>query len=308
MDEILTYFTRVTGFDFSELVLFFARFTAQDYPALLDLYTGREVQDRDRLSRAFRHLKELQIQVTSAKTLLHAHRSAFNSTGAWEGLELIEELAHTLQTIVNLGKWSRSSNVNGQYAAATTTVITLPQSQTLEEVQASLFGPDNVQNDWTKIALDNDLSEEQYRPEGGTDLTLHLPQNSLRLNSVVDYLHGDALYGRDFAQQLRFVNDDLYVLDPKQTIQQALTILLNLKRGDLPTSPTKGVDSRLYRGTNAGAIAFSSLFRQVYETFQLDDTFASVTLKSLTVVPDGLFIEVEIQTKLGELLTQNATL
>jgi hypothetical protein len=308
MEEILNYFTKVTGFDFSGLVAFFNRFSQEDYPLLSDLYAGRDLAHHDGLAKAFRNLKECQVQVTAAKALLLASRNAFTTTAHWEGLELLEDMEHALQTIANLGKWNRSSTVDGKYRAATSARVTLKQNHTLEDVQGSIFGPDGRQNDWATLALDNDLTEEQYSPEGGTALTLRLPGGNTRLNSVVDYLQGERLYGLDFARTLRFVDDDLHVLDYQGTIAQAAEILLNLKRGDLPQAPNKGTDVRLYRGTTAGAISYPALFRQIFETFQSDDTFASITLRDVEIRQDGLFIEMEIQTKLGEVLTQSAVL
>jgi len=174
--------------------------------------------------------------------------------------------------------------------------------QTLENLSKTV-GSVDVENDWIKIALRNDLAEEDYTTEGGNVLSIAF-RNKLKINiqSIVDNIDGEKIYGIDINKQITFIDDDLQALSYQDTIKQTVDVLANLRMGHTPEFPLDGVQSKLVVGSNRNSVAYPILFRQLYSTFQKDDTLKSFAVKKIENTEDILEMDFEVETRFGEVV------
>ncbi len=184
------------------------------------------------------------------------------------------------------------------------------QNQTLEQMVDEL-GSDDAQQDWIEIALKNNLNEEQYTTDGGVLLKINLQgARTMRILSVVDIMVGDRIYGKDISSKITFDSNenDLKVLNYKETLSQTVKILSSLKQNDNPEFPQNGIQKALVVGINQNSVSFPVLLRQLYDTFGNDDTLKTFMITNIERKEDGLFIEFNIESVTGELITENLKL
>jgi hypothetical protein len=126
------------------------------------------------------------------------------------------------------------------------------------------------------------------------------------VQSVVDVIFGESVYGKDLQQKLEFENDDLKVLGYQETIKQAFNIALNLRRGDNPEFPNDGLQSSLIIGQNLNSILYPSILRQLYDTFAKDDTMKSIAITNINHnnigIKDTVELDIQAETRIGEII------
>lgn len=304
-EDTLTDFQKVTGFNIIEFITNFIKFNQTQKNDIVAYYSG-DTQSLN--SQSFDILFQLQRDVEQAITLMIMNKNSFHSFADWNLLEQLETLQNQLKTIENSSKWLRSVITKNSFNSNPEVSITLGQGETLEHLVKDQLGSLNYENDWIKIAIRNDLKEEDYGFDGGNLLQVQFENQNFFISGVVDNIQGEKVLGLDLYKKLTFEDDDLKVLSYQDTFKQAVLILSSLKQGDNPEFLLEGVSGSLVVGTNLKSLAFPSLFRQMSNTFSKDDTMKGFKVKDLSHEQDSANIEIEVESRLGDLLPATLTI
>lgn len=301
-ENTLEDFYTITGFDAQDFIQRYIDFQNLESQNIINYYSGT---DKFARIESFNLMNSLYKEAQRASELFYLNKEAFNSTADWNLLEQLDNIRQKLMTLSNINKYLRSSINKNQFNNTIEIEIKMKQYDTLESIESKELKSTFPQNDWVDLALYNDLIEEDYTPQGG--VLLRAPTSNFDttfLNSVLGNLQGENLYGKDLDRKLQFVNDDLKNLTPKETILQAIDILMKLKRGDNPEFPNNGIQASIFVGGNMASFAYASLFRQILDTFAKDDTVSRISIVNISHKEDAINIEYEIQTKYGERFNQ----
>ena len=87
-----------------------------------------------------------------------------------------------------------------------------------------------------------------------------------------------------------------------------MNILVNLRQGDNPEFMEDGIQSSLIIGSNKNSLPYQILLRQLYSTFQKDDTLKSLKIVDLRTSEDSLILDLEIETRISEVILDNIIL
>ena len=284
---IIEEFEHVTRFNLTSYLSSYVTLINSHRRNILDYYSGRVSEPNE---PSFRALNKLLKQSRDLNDLIDIHNNRLRSGSFWELCELLSNIFTTLLTIENSSKWLRSAITKNNF------------SPTVETTYVST----DRDKDWIRIALRNDLSEEGYNHTGGNNLQI-TGQNTLtlRLFSVVDNISGKKVYGLDIDRKLTYLDDDLKALSYEETIKQAFEILCTLKQGSTPEFPQNGIQGNLTQGTNINSVSYPVIFRQIYQTFQQDDTFKALSITKIETKQDALFVSLNAETRLSDIIEQN---
>jgi len=238
--------------------------------------------------------------------LIKLNKHNFKSLQDWEILEEIENIYGRLLTLSNCSKFLKSSILKGEFNLGVNKDYGLKYQQTLEMLSDTINDVD-PQNNWTNLALKNDLIEEDYTPEGGTLLKVNFYKNRQisEITSVIDNLDVEKkINGIDIYKILTFEDDDLKVLSYEDTLNQSVLIMMNLKKEDNPEFPDDGYDKDLIGG-NINMLQFPVFFRQLVSLFKKDDSIDSIALKTISREKDDFFMEFEIESTTHRLFTHS---
>jgi len=298
--EILREFKKITSKDVELFLLKALSFFSIEYQEIVSYYSGESTNISSKPFEVFEKIKKERDEMFSTFQL---HSKQLNNAKWWLLLEQIEEIDSRLKTLDNINKWSRSSLTKVGFSSDLSVQYTLKQNQSLEKVVSDVLNSSNSE-EWVNLAIQNDLTEEQYSLEGGVDLQLKFPQvnRGIRVESVVDIMISKSIYGKDLSKKLQFssTQEDLKVLGYDETITQSVDILSQLKKEDNPDFPNQGLQSTIAVGANRATLNFPIIQRQMKETFATDDTLKEFILTGLTIEQDNLSMSYEVQTRLSE--------
>lgn len=300
-NTIFDDFKKLTNKDIETFFNKTVKFFRTDYVLLVGYYSGKLTQIS---SKVFERLDSLQLDLDDMFEKYHLHSSSMKDIRYWELLEQIEEVDNRIKTTRNINRWARSSVTNVAYSPTIQLEYTLSQNQTLENVSRDVLEQPGYQDDWFDIAMRNILEEEDYDLEGGQTLQLELDKTvnlGIIINSVVDCLAGKSIYGKDIYRKLSFENEDIKVLSYDDTIEQAVSILIGLKKNDNPDYPYLGLQSTVVVGGNQALLNFPVVIRQLTETFQSDDTLKEFQINTIKLEQDNLLSEFQVKTRLNEI-------
>lgn len=298
-------FKQITNFDLSGFLYRTDDFFRLNYPKIRDWYKG-VTNSPDVYS--FKVMKRLMYESSVVLELFQKHKTRFDKSYFWELLENIEEINIRLLDTSNLSKFLRSSRSKNSYLSGLKNLYTLKKYDTLESIQRQQIALSDFDNQWINIALENDLLEEQYDEKGGNEIVLRSTFQSIFLNSIVDNLEGDKLYGLDLNKKLTFINDDLEVLDYRQTAVQDLEILISITKGSVPEFPTLGVDESLVVGSNRGNLTTPIIQRDLLNVFNTDDSFKDFKITSISFEQDSFLMSFTVKTVRGDLIDTSANI
>lgn len=305
MKEIIDSFELITGFQLKAYLQNFVFFMDTHQRNIINWFSGKTKIPN---TLSFDELNKLIKESLRLDEIIQANNGRGNLMNYWELLERIEDIKVALKTIENSSKFLRSSITKNNFNPNPEMDYLVRQQETLETVSGKL-GSTNKNDDWVDIALRNDLIEEDYTLQGGKQLKISLQSDlPITINDVIASLTGKSILGLDIKKKLTFADNDLETLDHIFTFKQAVEILLNLRKSDNPEFEENGVSKHLVVGGNMVHIIYPILFRQLYETFQHDDTIKSLQITKLERKKDGLFVEVEIESKLGDTINQGIVL
>lgn len=249
---------------------------------------------------SFNFLAALQAEMVKIKTLIKLNKNSFSYIDDWEMLDFLETVDTKLQTIDNTDKWTRSSQTQNSWQGnVIQTTYVLKDDETLEQVSEDVYGGTTSQDDWMRIAIENNLSEYDYQVKGGNQIKVtkrSLSSPNYYMSSVVDNLVNEKLYGIDINQKIAFINNDLAVLNYNDTVVQSVLILVALEKGDAPEFNAIGVDQTLAVGASFGSLKFSSIIRQLQQVFTTDDSLRGFGVTNISYNNGVLEITYQVNT------------
>lgn len=305
--DILQEFKKITNNDVEQYINNAVAFFSYSYNKLVDFYSGKSAQIE---KRSFTELSLLESQTQELFATFFNFQNRLSNAKWWILLEIIEEIDSRLQTARNINKWSKSSLTKVAYDPSLQVSYILKKSQTLERVAQDVLQTANPNDDWAGIATANNIKEEDYTINGGTQVQLKIPRVSqgIAIDSVVDTMVGKNIYGKDLDRFISYdtQEEDLTVLSPDDTVFQSVDILSNLKQNDNPDYPSDGLQSAVIAGNNRTALNFPIISRQIGSTFATDDSLKDFTINSINIDGTALNIEYEVYTRLNESIREQA--
>lgn len=309
--SLLIEFKEKTQFDIQAFLSSVNAFLKSDYNSLVRFYQGSS-NDLDK--RSYSRFAELNQQLKNVLAVYQLHSKSFQRYEWWEILEVLETIDSTFQSLKNIHRWSRSSISNFGYTGKANISYILSENQTLERISKDVLQDSTPTDDWYRIAMDNELREEDYGP-GGKQLALTVTNNqsNLKLDSVVDVVKDKSVHGLDIDRRLTFVDDeengfDLAILNHQQTTEQAITTLVSLKKNSNPDKPNDGLQSSVIVGGNRALMNFPVIVRQLSQAVATDDSFKNFMVTNISFDQDIFIISYEVYTRLDELIQNTQTL
>lgn len=310
--NIISDFQYITNKDIKAYFEKALNFFKLHYNPIVGFFTG-SVKKLD--SSAYNAFKELKVETNELFDIIKNNNYRMKDSKWWDLIEQIEDIDSRLSTLDKAAKWARASMAITNYSLGTSLDYVLGQNETLERVSQDVLGSNNPDDDWTDIALDNKLREEDYTTEGGNLLTLKTENSPLNfsINSVVDIIQGKSIYGKDLDRNLTLVEDDdgftdLKILSNDETINQAIDILIKLKKNDNPDFRKLGLQTSLVIGSNRSALNYPVINQQLQQTFASDDSLKNFTITNIVTEQDNLFIDYTVESRLGEVIPGEAVL
>ncbi len=284
--EMIDDFSESIEYDVRAFLTKFSLFVSNNLPSITLYFKGKtRVAD----ANSFAALKTLNKEIVKLFEQINSNKSSLTNYKNWVIIETLEEVKAKIETINNLSRWLRSSITEVSYSEPTVE-ITLKQSQTLEMLVQSL-GSNDALNSWKDIAIDNSLREEDYTNDGGNLLKVKLQTaDILFLNTVIDNIQGENVYGKDLKRKLTFENNDLVVLSPFESFVQTCEILSQLKKKDNPDAPNDGLNEKFIIGSNIALLGFPTIIRQMTAVFAQDDIITSFSVTSIKREEDAVYI------------------
>lgn len=283
----------VASFDFVDLLSSVSNFLKNDAYKIRGFYLG----DVSKIPAGeLRSLSSLLLKIGDGINALNSNKNSFDLYKNWILMEMLEESLLSLETIDNFKIWSRSSRDINVFAGNIEIDYVQKQNQTIEDIQSSTgLNPD----DWTSLAIRNNLKEEDYNSEGGKSLKVIFPNlgTSILQSVIGPVTDGFSSYGIDIKKKIEFNDDDLVILGNLETLFQSIDILLSLRKGDNPAFPLLGLDQVSILGANRGSILFPVIFRQITDTFRSDDTLAGIEIKKVEPIKDSINIDLIIYAR-----------
>lgn len=304
--SIIEEFESLIGIDVTSFIQDALYFFSKDQAEIIAFYNGEREEISSIVLDRFRLLLQRNAEFIE---LFQANTTTMKNLQWWLLIELFEDIDSRLQTAKNMHKWMRSSFNKQGYSSMTEQSYVMSQNETLERVAQDVLDSDNV-DEWYNIALQNSLLETDYSvSDGGTLIKLYynLPNKSYKIASIVSTISSKSIYGLDLYQKLSFVTDsngytDLKVLSYQDTIQQAISILVGLRKNDNPDAPQDGLQSAMLVGTNSASLNYPVVNRQMRQTFATDDTLKGFNIISIEQQQDNLFINYKVYTRLNEIV------
>jgi hypothetical protein len=301
---IFKKFKKITGYDINAYFEDFSSFILSDYQKIVSYYqNGTAIS-----ASVITSIKDLFARMQQINDLffVYCDRLSDDTVESWELLDYFESTKVTLYTVLNSSRWFRSTK-NVMRNNLVNNDFILRQGQTFENL-AMEVGYSDPANEWSQIALNNDVNEEKYTFEGGNKLKISFVNNySYFVNSVIDSISGEKIYGLDADKNLVFENNDIKVLGYRDTIIQQTMILIGLVKGSVPEFPLDGID-RVFVGTNVNAIQYPILLRQQSAVFEKDDRYKSIAISKFEVRVEALAIDLQITTRLDDVLNEQLVL
>ncbi len=302
---ILYKVNKILGIRVDTFLFDFVNFNEKYFFHIVDYYKG----EANRNQAIFSEMDRLEAVSLEIITGFQNNKTSFDNLKDWEVLEMVEEARAGIQMMFKVSKFLRSSIVLATYNNGIQNKdYMLKQGQYLEGVAWAELKSDDPNNDWTDISIDNNLNEESYTPRGLINLKLnYVNQGTVNdIKVVVDNITGENILGKDILQKLTFYDvgdntDDLMVLEPRDTVIQASSILLNLSKNDNPEFWEDGIPSNLL-GNTGTAFAYPIFFRELANIFSTDDTISSFQLNEIKLKSDVIFMEMEIMPILGDMI------
>ena len=297
----------VTKKDYPKLVLSYNDFVRIDLPKIVNFYIGEsqlvpqiQVKKYIDINKAF-----LDFRISYLK-----RRQELTGSFYWNLLEELNSIIASLEKIGTLPKFLRSSFINDSYSKNLALEYTQRQGESLERIERGL-GSNSPDNSSYQLAIRNRLIEEDYTLAGGKALSIEMrqQQTTFDISSVVSVINNsNDLSGLDVDRVITFLDDDISVLNYTETREQSSDILLQLSKEDNPEYPGTGLDKRSYSGSNLASFSYPSFVRQVSESFRTDDSFESISLKTISFEGDSVNFVFEIKMVTGEVLNKTLVL
>lgn len=298
MSKVTDTFKEITSYDISKFLNDYILFINLHYSSVVGYYRGENI-DKD----AFNFLDYLNLETKKIDSLWEHYSQSFDLIDFWELIDLFEQIKIKLSTTNNLSRWLRSSRTD-RFTENTIITYVQKQGESFEKITQK-FGSTDRENDWVKVSIDNDLSEESYSSKGGVIMQVRLINNSnFELKNIVDTMTPENLYGKDIQKKLVLLDGDLVTLSGITSLIQTFDTLMLTNKGSIPEFPQDGLSDELI-GSNVNIFNYPSIFRNLMNMFQKDDRFSELELVDIIRGEDNIFIKIQAKTKIGDTLKQD---
>lgn len=304
--ETYEKFYNLTNYDLSSYVLEVRDFTTNNLSSIIEFYSGK-IKNLDK--KHIKKLNELSEEVLKILSIFRDYKKIFKTVEFWGLLDNIEDIRTHLNYCQNISKYLRSSIVNGKFEAGYSYDYVMSENETLEDISRTELNKGNFQQQWSEIAVKNDLREVDWSIKGGKKIDLVNDSfQSMIVTSMIDNTIGDRIYGKDIKRLLEFRDDDLIVLEYKETALQTIDNLSKLSKGDIPEFPTMGINDSVWKGSNVSRVNFPLIIRELRSIFNTDDLFKDFNVKKIEYKEGDIFIEYEVGTKRDLVIINNITI
>lgn len=299
--EIIIYLQQKTGINLTDFLFDFFEFFSNDYPLLVDFYSGKSDKINPDVFNRYALLKQGAKGIES-KMLINVSR--FNNILDYEIIDSFGDLIIEINAVQALPKFLKSNKTLYQFNSNLEFEVGLKQSNIEQNIE-QILGVSDAQNSWAEVAERNDLSEIEYRPEDGTLLVLsyQFQTKTTPITTVVDVINTSTILGKDVKKRMAWKDDDLEVLTVEETFEQTCDILLNLIVGDVPEFPNFG--RSVFPGSNMKLFSYPALKRNLTQTLSTDDTIQKFNLKNVKVVDADISFDVEVFSRIEEVKLKN---
>lgn len=296
-------FVKLTGFDLQPYLLRYEAFMRNHYPNIVDYYRGSVNDLRQESVKELRDISALSEEVDSA--LLNI--GGFTRMDDWNLVYAIDEIRSSLMVIKKISKFLRSAKYEGFNENLLNIYHTVGDHETPEMVVGN--ETDDPENDWVDTYVKNHILETDYQAGEGGYIVLvgRRSVTNLVLRSVVDNLQGENVYGKDIDVAFAYVNNDVKVLLPKQTVRQSVGTLAGLRKRDIPEFPELGISTDVAIGGTVSAINVPFIVRQMSATFSVNDTLQGFKVTKVETRSGNLYIEFDVDTFRNRTITQGTT-
>lgn len=299
--SIYSEFKQITGYDIRKFLNDFYRFTIEHYPNIVNYYNGSDI-----IQQSFNELDRINRESQKIEGLLQFYSKRFNNVEYWELYDKFSDIQIKLDTTSNLSRWMRSSRTD-RYSSEVSVEYVLKQNESIERVSKKA-GNELYDNEWYKIAVDNDLNEEKYTSAGGNILTIKLSNKlNFSLRNIVDTLSELNLYGKDIKKKFTIEDNDVVTLQGMESLMQTFSTIFETFKGSIPEFPEDGL-SNFVIGSNVNVIGYQYIFRNIIEMFKKDDRFKSVELVDLQKREDIVYLSVQARTKINDFIPKEIAL
>lgn len=297
MKEALERFKKITGLSLKSYFVLFYEFINNEFPKVRLLYS-EGIQLGDSFFEKFENLIYFRDKIYTA---FEKYENSLSNTNVdiWQLMTDFEDTSDKIDTIINSSKWYRASN--NLFAEDNTKYETiLKQSQSFESLSKE-FGESDYENEWYKSKIANGIREEDYTKDGGNKLIAFNSKKPARqFEDIVGSSEGLKMYGTDFDNEITFdsYEQDLKVLQPRETMLQHLGVMVGLVRGSVPEFRERGIDKSLL--INDATFNYPIILRQQNEVFNGDLRIKGVEIVSLEKGKGDANIELAVTTILEE--------
>lgn len=312
MKEVLEEFKKITQIDLKKILQDIDIFLKIDRIKIENYYSG--IRDRD-IKLSFQRFEKLDSEIQNIFEKIRGFKRYFNDYRWWELIEILEQIQDSFNSIKNYHRWNRCSVSTFGYEENLVIDYITKEGQTLEKISSNIMQDSNPSDDWYKIAIFNDLREEDYTLDGGKDLKLKFDRgiSNFEINSVMDVVKDKTVYGLDIDKTLSFIYNedgecDLLILDYDKTILQAIDILIKLKKNSNPDYPFDGLQSDIVVGGNRALFNFPIIINQLRQVFSTDDTLKNFNITNLSYDQDIFKVFFDVETRLDEVFQQEREL
>jgi len=157
--QILEEFQNKTSFRIRDLFNKVAVFADRHYQNVVSFYRG-ETKTMNTVS--FQLMKEIETDIESYFETIRLQSDNLRNFKFWILTENVENIYTWILNVKNAPKWSRSTFNGTNYNGYLPVEIPLKQGQTLESLSSDILNSTNSDNDWTDLAIQNELTEESY--------------------------------------------------------------------------------------------------------------------------------------------------
>lgn len=298
---VVDKFKEITGYNIEKFFEDFNFFVNNYYSNIVNYYKGENID-----MNSFRFYDYLLDETKKIDSILEIYFNAFNTTDFWDLVDTYSNITVKLSTIDNLGKWLRSSRTD-RFNSNTVINYVQKQGESIERISLK-SGSNDSENDWVQLSIENDLNEEKYTSTGGVLLKIKLKNGyNFQVRNVVDYFSNENLYGKDIENKVVFDSGDIKYLTGINSLLQTVGNILNTMKGSIPEFKEDGIDNDLI-GSNVSIFNYPAQFRNIMNMLQKDDRFKSIELIDLGRSDDGVFMNLQFTTKIGELIKRDISI
>lgn len=298
---IFELFKNITNYDIESFLDNYIHFIENEYNDIEAFFSGKRA-DLDRNSvQVFNNIKT---QCQEILSLFSLYKESFKKGEFIDLLINIEDINERLNSIDNLPRWYRTNVSLSSYSNTVNVDYILGQNQTIEGIINSYNG---TENDFYKVSINNNAIEENVIDGFKVNLQLNKSIGN-NIDSVIDSLNNESMYGLDLNSEIQIVDSDLLTLNHTDTIIQLIRILIGLKINDNPDSPSDGVNPSLMIGNPIKTVNAPIVLRQITSVFNQEDVIKSISLSRKEQVEDAAFFYFSVETKLGQNFVEKLSL